>query len=297
MKKIDIEDWLTRLRDSRECESAREKDVMDAIRSGLSASEQQAEVDQLALQRLHRRIEQEGLYQTPVKRSRNLHRYGYAAVLLVGLTIILDLSVFDRSVINSGNFDKLSRAVPSDAARYEVAASAAIKDKAGRAEAEHELAHGEMSDERLLADFASMAKTDSAQANSAMLKSAPKPERLAAAPSAQQDKVATQGKTEGQNSVADTALAEATAGQNLNEPPRRLSLTDLQWQTIRALADEGISLEERKAIDHWILRLNSEVDQRRWRAALPDSQQNLDWPIRKDIALEVVISGSGDRND
>lgn len=285
MNKIDIEDWIKRLHDTDECESDREQAVMDAIQSGLRASEPAAEVDQLALQRLHRRLAQEGLYRAPLKPRRSLQRYGYAAVLLVGLTIILDLSVFDRSVLNSRKPELLSTAVQTDAARYEVAASLPAKRMASSVEAEIAASADAMSRERSLADAA---KKDKAQASGGVAKPSPSPERLAAAPPS------LQSKTTHQEFAADTSQAESTARQKVSAPVHRLALTDSQWQSLRALSEHGISLEQGRSANHWLLLLSNETQQQRWRALLTEPHRNFKWPIGQQIELEIDLDAGGE---
>jgi len=273
VKEKNIEDWLTQLKNPSECESAREQAVMAAITSGLSASQQPIEVDQLALQRLHRRIEQEGLYQQAkyqqpkVKRGRNLHRYGYAAAVLAGLAIMLDLSVF-----NGPTRQALRSAADSDSAQFKMMAASQQMRKDIAEEEMIESRAEAMSGEQYLADAA---KNEAAEMSSAMAKR----DRVAAAPQANEQQQA--------------------ARQKEGVVAHRLVVTDKQWQALRELAGEGISLKQGANVGHWLLQLNSEADAQRWQQALPESERNKPWPIaqRIEFKLEVVETLRGDRNE
>jgi hypothetical protein len=273
VKEKNIEDWLTQLKNPSECESDREQAIMAAIKSGLSASQQSIEVDQLALQRLHRRIEQEGLYpqakyqQPKVKRGRNLHRYGYAAAVLAGLAIMLDLSVF-----NGPTRQALRSAGDSDSAQFKMMAAAPQMRKDIAEEEMIESRAEAMSGEQYLADAA---KNEAAEMSSAMAKR----DRVAAAPLANEQHQA--------------------ARQKGGVVAHRLVVTEKQWQALRELAGEGISLKQGANVGHWILQLNSEADAQRWRKALPESERNKPWPIaqRIEFKLEVVETLRGDRNE
>ena len=280
MKDNDIDDWLTQLRNPSECASDREKAVMDAIKSGLGTSEEFADVDELALQRLHRRIEQEGLYQQPnvVKRRRNLHRYGYAAVLLVGLTIILDVSVFkgakQEALITAADSAGQSRVMASSPQMSE---DAADKQAFELGELESNEA---MSGEQYLA---ATARDDAQQGGSG------KSDRLASAPAKQQSKAASQ------EFAADASRAKAAPSPKMAIVERRLVLTETQWQALQELSDNGISLEKGDDVDHWVLLLSSDVDGQRWREALPPLQREQSWPI--GVKIEFGLELRGDRNE
>jgi hypothetical protein len=273
VKEKNIEDWLTQLKNPSECESGREQAVMTAIKSGLSASQQSSELDQLALQRLHRRIEQEGLYQQAkyqqpkVKRGRNLHRYGYAAAVLLGVAIMLDLSVFKGPTRQA-----LRSAADSDSAQFKMMAASPQMRKDIAEEEMIESRAEAMSGEQYLADAA---KNEAAEMSSAMAKR----DRVAAAPQENEQQQA--------------------ARQKGGVVAYRLVVTDKQWQTLSELAGEGISLKQGANAGHWLLQLNSEADAQRWQQALPESGRNKPWPIaqRIDIKLEIVEAQRGDRNE
>ncbi|MBQ0760388.1 hypothetical protein [Zhongshania sp.] len=278
MKDNNIDDWLAQLRNPSECESDREKTVMGAIKSGLGTSEELADVDELALQRLHRRIEQEGLYQQPnvVKRRRNLHRYGYAAALLVGLTIILDVSVFkdakQEALIAAADSVVQSRVMVSSPQMSEDAAEEQAFESSEA-----------MSGEQYLA---ATARDDAQQEASA------KSDRLASAPTALAKR---QSKATSQEFAADASRAKAALSQKVASEERRLVLTATQWQALLELSDNGISLDKGDDVDRWVLLLNSNLDGQRWREALPLLQREQSWPI--GVKTEFELELRGDRNE
>ncbi len=285
MTENDIDNWVARLRQPEQCESDCEKAVMKAIKGGLRASAPAAEIDQLALKRLHNRIEQEGLYRPRAISSRRLYRYGTAAALLVGVALVIDLPIFDRAVVDQYSMREAPNiAKDTEMARYE--ALAAAPEKAASSREADELppsVHAEAGGQHLVD---SGQKDDARSANA--LAKAERHHSLLAARAMQDSDIA-------QQDVSAKAARQNTApSQSSATEYRRLVLTDIEWLTLRKLAEEGVDFARDSEIESWVLLLKNQEELQRWRKALPHSALNVSWPIEKEIEIDVVVIGDRD---
>jgi hypothetical protein len=281
----DIDNWVARLRQPEQCESDCEKAVMKAIKGGLRASAPAAEIDQLALKRLHNRIEQEGLYRPRAISSRRLYRYGTAAALLVGVALVIDLPIFDRAVVDQYSMREAPNiAKDTEMARYE--ALAAAPEKAASSREADELppsVHAEAGGQYLVD---SGQKDDARSANA--LAKAERHHALLAARAMQDSDIAQQDVS------AKAARQNAAPDKLLTTEYRRLVLTAIEWQALRKLTDEGVDFARDSENGPWVLLLKNQMEQQRWRKALPKVALELSWPIDQRIKIDVVVIGDRD---
>lgn len=252
-----IEDWLERLVDPSAYKTEKERAVMKAVRSGLRAAEPVVQIDQVALQRLHKRLADQGLYDAPVARSRRMKLFGYAAALILGVSIILNYAVMDK---------------PLHEAALQISTDSASKRESYSQE--RQAAKDErLADEREVARFSdsSIAAEMTAPAKQKMSASSA-PERVY-----------------GGNDSEAGRPAPKPESPKLNSPIE-MRLTTKQWQALYELNKQGLSLVKSEIEDIWILTLSNEASKVRWIDALPKSYKNESWTINTDIEIQLVIA-------
>ncbi|CAA0084075.1 hypothetical protein [Zhongshania aliphaticivorans] len=258
-----IDDWLKRLADPAACETEKERAVMNAVRSGLRAAEPATQIDQLALQRLHKRLASEGVYDAAIARSRRFHVFGYAAVLLLGVSIILNYAVTDK---------------PLHEAALQLSEESATKRESYSKQIQ--AANDELAvDEREMTQFSDSSIVDEAVAQMA---SRAKQEMSVSASPEQYGRADS-----GSEFDADSVASKPRTLKYLNSPIE-LRLTATQWQALSELNHEGISLSESEAEGVWVLILNSESSKARWINALPKPYKMESWPLNTEIEIQLV---------
>ncbi|CAA0102272.1 Uncharacterised protein [Zhongshania aliphaticivorans] len=116
----DIDNWLAKLNKPSLSDNDTERLVFESVRSGLNAAAKETAPDELALQRLHQRLESEGLYRTQNRFKSHLPRYGLAAAVLLGLTLAIDQGAFkppNRAPLES-SYELTEKDVASTADSY-----------------------------------------------------------------------------------------------------------------------------------------------------------------------------------
>lgn len=260
-----IEDWLKRLVDPGACENEKERTVTGAVRSGLRAAEPETQADQIALQRLHKHLASQGLYDdAAVVRSRRVQLFGYAAVLLLGVSIILNYAVSDRPLHEAAL--TLSKNSGSKSESY----SKQILETQGST----------VNEER---EFAQLSDAIAADETPAQMASRAKPQALASAPEAQYQRAYGASESAGDMTASKSPVLKKSRS------PIKLSLATSQWQLLAGLNHEGISLANTDTDGLWILVLNSKAGKAQWQAALPKRYKQEDWLINVDIEIQLVI--------
>lgn len=253
-----VEDWLKRLVDPSACETEKERAVMKAVRSGLRAAEPEVQTDHVALQRLHKRLADQGLYDAPVAGSRRMQMFGYAAVLLLGVSIILNYAVMDKPLHEAALQISTDRALQRELYSQE---RQAAKDE--RLAGEREAAR--FSDSSVAAEMASQAKQKMSVSSA--------PERVYGGNDIEADQPAPKPK------AFKTLISSIEMG-----------LTPKQWQALYELNKQGVSLVKTEVEDIWILTLSSEASKARWIDTIPKPYKTENWPINTDIEIRLVIA-------
>ncbi|WP_339677997.1 hypothetical protein [uncultured Zhongshania sp.] len=274
----DIENWLKRLADPAACESPKERAVMEAVRSGLRAAGSPGQADELALKRLHQRLASEGLYDktaTPSRslpRSRRLQFVGYAAVLLVGVSLVINFGVIDKPLHEA--------ALQESEARFSKVESA---KKASPAFSDAMIA--EEREATMQSEIAGRAEAEESPAMAAPAK----PQALSSPPKQQ---ALSEYRVQGfAADMAESRLIRDMASEVENAAhPVRLTLNPVQWQALLALNPEVLSLTKGDQEGSWILVLYDEAAKAQWLAKLPEASKDGEWPIDVELNIEVIIS-------
>ena len=274
----DIENWLKRLADPAVCESPKERAVMEAVRSGLRAADSPGQADELALKRLHQRLASEGLYDeaaTPSRslpRSRRLQFVGYAAVLLVGVSLVINYGIIDKPLHEAALQESETRYSKAESAKK---ASPAFSDAM-------------IAEEREATTQSEMAGRAEAEESPAMAAPA-KPQALSSPPKQQGlSEYRVQGFAA---DMAESRLIRDMASEVGNAAhPVRLTLNPVQWQALLALNPEVLTLTKGDQEGSWILVLYDEAAKEQWLAKLPEASKDGEWPIDVELNIEVIIS-------
>jgi hypothetical protein len=267
------DDWLNRLADPAACETEKERAVMEAVRSGLRAADSPSQTDQLTLERLHKRIASQGLYDPPLVRSRRTQLLGYAAVLLMGVGLVMTYTFSNKPLHEAA----LQVAVVSPSASESYAKQYMARSEADDKESERRPAAG---------------ATVEAEAYAS-----PQPMAAATAkPSAPKDQ--PQYEYRSNNFAADVAESEQPISQQLASKQAaakkqtqviRLSLSVDQWRGLYALNQDGLSLKKGDEAGLWVLLISSELAKLQWLDRLPESYRDERWSINTEIDMQVDI--------
>ncbi|WP_269620511.1 hypothetical protein [Zhongshania sp. BJYM1] len=292
------DDWLKRLADPAACETEKERVVMEAVRSGLRAADSPSQTDQLTLERLHKRIAGQGLYDPPLVRSRRTQLLGYAAVLLMGVGLVMTYTFSNKPLHEAAL--QVAVVSPSASESY-VKQSMARKDAVSSEE--HEAAQVFVSKEDDVYVLASPAASPTA----APMAAPRKPQALASAvqePPQKPPMESSQGAYRANEFAADRAMAELStsidsAAKNTGAKkteirksvqPVKLALSMNQWQALYTLNPETLSLTKTEQENVWILILYDENSKTQWIASLPETSKDKNWPINVEIDVLVVTS-------
>ncbi|MBW2941573.1 hypothetical protein [Zhongshania aquimaris] len=275
----DIEYWLKRLADPAACESPKERAVMEAVRSGLRAADSLEQTDELALKRLHQRLASEGLYEetaTPsrsIPRSKRLQFVGYAAVLLVGVSLVLNYAVTDKPLHEA--------ALQESEARFSKAESTKNASPA--------FSNAMIAEEREATMQSDTAGRAGAEESPAAMAAPAKPQALSSRP---KEKDLSEYRAQGfAADMAESRLIEDMASEAENAAhPVRLTLNLVQWQALLELNPEVLSLSKGDEEGSWILVLYDEAAKEQWLAKLPEASKDGEWPIDVELNIEVIIS-------
>ncbi|MBQ0797247.1 hypothetical protein [Zhongshania sp.] len=275
----DIEYWLKRLADPAACESKKERAVMEAVRSGLRAADSPKQTDELALKRLHQRLASEGLYDEAATQSRSLPRsrrlqfIGYAAVLLVGVSLVINFGVIDKPLHEA--------ALQESEARFSKAESA---KKASPAFSDAMIA--EEPEATMQSEIAGRAE---AEESPAAMAAPAKPQALSSPPKQQ---ALSEYRVQGfAADMTESRLIRDMASEVENTAhPVRLTLNPVQWQALLALNPEVLSLTKGDQEGSWVLVLYDEAAKEQWLAKLPEASKDGEWPIDVELNIEVIIS-------
>lgn len=110
---MDIEDWIQSLKNPELAPAGRQRAVMQQIHN-VAKTDDEPLVDELALRRLHQRLEAEGWYQESVSRPRTKPRWltplASAAVLLLSVSLGLEWLLHDETLRTRMSADVMSSA-------------------------------------------------------------------------------------------------------------------------------------------------------------------------------------------